>query len=156
MPWPSLKVNKDGPSAQLDLLGWPTNSSLSFDLHLFISKEKLWALLLSSRSQWIMAVTLWLMRFSFMYLEQVYQVAYVVVKSAISPRPGNWILERSVDGVTFLPWQYYALSDGECLARYGSILIIYYISYKETYCSCLGKGTHKKIRKASINYIFVL
>lgn len=49
--------------------------------------------------------------------KQVYQVAYVVVKSAISPRPGNWILERSIDGDTFLPWQYYAISEAECLSR---------------------------------------
>lgn len=50
---------------------------------------------------------------------QVYQVAYVIVKSAVSPRPGNWILERSLDGRRFEPWQYYALSDAECLAFYG-------------------------------------
>ncbi|KAG7253373.1 hypothetical protein CRUP_001243 [Coryphaenoides rupestris] len=31
---------------------------------------------------------------------------------------GNWILERSLDGVTFDPWQYYAISDSECLSRY--------------------------------------
>ncbi|KDR22194.1 Laminin subunit alpha-1, partial [Zootermopsis nevadensis] len=52
-------------------------------------------------------------------LKQVYQVAYVIVKSAISPRPANWILERSVDGSTYRPWQYYAHSDDECWARYG-------------------------------------
>lgn len=47
----------------------------------------------------------------------MYQVAYVIVKTAISPRPGNWILERSLDGVEWLPWQFYAVSDAECLAR---------------------------------------
>ncbi|XP_055952530.1 laminin subunit alpha-1-like isoform X1 [Argiope bruennichi] len=52
-------------------------------------------------------------------LKQVYQIAYVIVKSAVSPRPGNWILERSLDGVVYLPWQYYALSDGECWNVYG-------------------------------------
>ncbi|XP_063590781.1 laminin subunit alpha lam-3-like isoform X2 [Penaeus indicus] len=52
-------------------------------------------------------------------LRQVYQVAYVIVKSAVSPRPGNWILERSLDGRRFEPWQYYALSDAECLSFYG-------------------------------------
>lgn len=31
---------------------------------------------------------------------------------------GNWILERSLDGVTFDPWQFYAISDSECLSRY--------------------------------------
>ncbi|GIY26654.1 laminin subunit alpha-2 [Caerostris darwini] len=52
-------------------------------------------------------------------LKQVYQIAYVIVKSAISPRPGNWILERSLDGIIYKPWQYYALSDNECWEVYG-------------------------------------
>ncbi|XP_072008302.1 laminin subunit alpha-1 [Engystomops pustulosus] len=51
-------------------------------------------------------------------LRQVFQVAYVIIKAANSPRPGNWILERSIDGVEFMPWQYYAISDTECLTRY--------------------------------------
>uniref|UniRef100_UPI003AAF5012 laminin subunit alpha-2 n=1 Tax=Centroberyx gerrardi TaxID=166262 RepID=UPI003AAF5012 len=51
-------------------------------------------------------------------LKQVFQIAYVIVKAANSPRPGNWILERSVDGVTFEPWQYYAITDTECLTRF--------------------------------------
>nr|XP_060631057.1 laminin subunit alpha-1 [Anolis sagrei ordinatus] len=51
-------------------------------------------------------------------LRQVFQVAYVIIKAANSPRPGNWILERSVDGIEFKPWQYYAISDTECLTRY--------------------------------------
>ncbi|XP_077592476.1 laminin subunit alpha-1 [Stigmatopora nigra] len=51
-------------------------------------------------------------------LKQVFQVAYVIIKAANSPRPGNWILERSVDGVSFQPWQFYAISDSECLSRY--------------------------------------
>uniref|UniRef100_A0ABM5GDG7 Laminin subunit alpha-1 isoform X1 n=1 Tax=Pogona vitticeps TaxID=103695 RepID=A0ABM5GDG7_9SAUR len=51
-------------------------------------------------------------------LRQVFQVAYVIVKAANAPRPGNWILERSVDGTQFRPWQYYAISDTECLTRY--------------------------------------
>nr|XP_032808700.1 laminin subunit alpha-1-like isoform X2 [Petromyzon marinus] len=52
-------------------------------------------------------------------LQQVFQVAYVIVKAANSPRPGNWILERSLDGATYHPWQYYSVSDSECLTRYG-------------------------------------
>ncbi|GFY55286.1 laminin subunit alpha-1, partial [Trichonephila inaurata madagascariensis] len=52
-------------------------------------------------------------------LKQVYQIAYVIVKAAISPRPGNWILERSLDGIIYKPWQYYALSDSECWEAYG-------------------------------------
>ena len=45
-------------------------------------------------------------------------MAYVVIKAAISARPGNWILERSIDGVHYAPWQYYGISDAECLSRY--------------------------------------
>ncbi|KAJ8961260.1 hypothetical protein NQ318_008944 [Aromia moschata] len=52
-------------------------------------------------------------------LEEVYQIAYVIVKSANSPRPGTWILERSIDGENFEPWQYFARSDKECLERFG-------------------------------------
>ncbi|KAG8011413.1 Laminin subunit alpha-2 [Nibea albiflora] len=48
----------------------------------------------------------------------VFQIAYVILKAANSPRPGNWILERSIDGVTFEPWQYYAISETECLTRF--------------------------------------
>ncbi|XP_036374630.1 laminin subunit alpha-1-like, partial [Megalops cyprinoides] len=51
-------------------------------------------------------------------LRQVFQVAYVIVKVANSPRPGSWVLERSMDGVEFQPWQYYAASDSECHTRY--------------------------------------
>ncbi|XP_006029235.2 laminin subunit alpha-2 [Alligator sinensis] len=51
-------------------------------------------------------------------LKQVFQIAYVIVKAANSPRPGNWILERSLDGVDYQPWQYYAITDTECLTRY--------------------------------------
>ncbi|XP_053314949.1 laminin subunit alpha-2 isoform X2 [Spea bombifrons] len=51
-------------------------------------------------------------------LQQVFQIAYIIIKAANSPRPGNWILERSLDGVSFMPWQYYAITDSECLNRY--------------------------------------
>uniref|UniRef100_A0A8C5PK68 Laminin subunit alpha-1 n=1 Tax=Leptobrachium leishanense TaxID=445787 RepID=A0A8C5PK68_9ANUR len=51
-------------------------------------------------------------------LRQVFQVAYIIIKAANSPRPGNWILEHSLDGIDFMPWQYYAISDSECLSRY--------------------------------------
>ncbi|XP_047423850.1 laminin subunit alpha-1 [Mugil cephalus] len=51
-------------------------------------------------------------------LKQIFQVAYIIIKAANSPRPGNWILERSLDGLTFDPWQFYAISDSECLSRY--------------------------------------
>ncbi|KAL0967369.1 hypothetical protein UPYG_G00251370 [Umbra pygmaea] len=51
-------------------------------------------------------------------LRQVFQIAYIILKAANSPRPGNWVLERSLDGVTFTPWQYYAITDTECLTRF--------------------------------------
>ncbi|XP_048508975.1 laminin subunit alpha-1 [Athalia rosae] len=51
-------------------------------------------------------------------LKQVYQIAYVIIKSANSPRPAAWILERSLDGNNFSPWQYYAPTDEECWTRY--------------------------------------
>ncbi|XP_005389243.1 PREDICTED: laminin subunit alpha-2 isoform X4 [Chinchilla lanigera] len=51
-------------------------------------------------------------------LQQVFQIAYVIVKAANSPRPGNWILERSLDNVEYKPWQYHAVTDTECLTRY--------------------------------------
>lgn len=52
-------------------------------------------------------------------LRQVYQIAYVILKAGISPRPGNWILERSVDGLHYKPWQYYAIRDSDCWDIYG-------------------------------------
>lgn len=52
-------------------------------------------------------------------LQQTYLISYVVIKSANSPLPGNWILERSTDGVHYQPWQYFALNDDECLKTYG-------------------------------------
>nr|KAF7400070.1 hypothetical protein H0235_015807 [Vespula pensylvanica] len=51
---------------------------------------------------------------------RVYQIEYVIVKAANSPRPAAWILERSVDNVNFQPWQYYAPSDEECWTRYSA------------------------------------
>uniref|UniRef100_A0A0G2JWX2 Laminin subunit alpha 2 n=1 Tax=Rattus norvegicus TaxID=10116 RepID=A0A0G2JWX2_RAT len=51
-------------------------------------------------------------------LQQVFQIAYVIVKAANSPRPGNWILERSLDDEEYKPWQYHAVTDTECLTLY--------------------------------------
>ena len=42
----------------------------------------------------------------------------MIIKAANSPRPGNWILEKSVDGENYQPWQYFAISDSECWNRY--------------------------------------
>ena len=48
-------------------------------------------------------------------LIQEFQVAYVVVSMADSPRPGVWALERSSDGgQTYSPWQFFASNDAEC------------------------------------------
>lgn len=43
---------------------------------------------------------------------------YVSLKSAISPRPASWILERSLDGIEFVPWQYFGASDADCRNRF--------------------------------------
>ncbi|VDK44418.1 unnamed protein product [Anisakis simplex] len=48
-------------------------------------------------------------------LGQEFHVAYVWIQMANSPRPGSWVLERSVDnGETFIPWQYFAETPAEC------------------------------------------
>ncbi len=47
------------------------------------------------------------------------QVAYIIIKSGPSPRPGNWVLERSVDGHLWAPWQFFAISDEECWHAFG-------------------------------------
>ena len=56
---------------------------------------------------------------TFLFLFQVYQVAYVIVKAANAPRPGNWVLEKSIDGEHFTPWQYFAITSLDCLREYG-------------------------------------
>lgn len=38
----------------------------------------------------------------------------MVIKSAISPRPAAWALERSLNGEFFAPWQYFAASSKDC------------------------------------------
>lgn len=43
---------------------------------------------------------------------------FLVIKSAISPRPAAWILERSLDGEHYVPWQYFATSPKECQDRF--------------------------------------
>ncbi|RUS82429.1 hypothetical protein EGW08_009817 [Elysia chlorotica] len=47
---------------------------------------------------------------------QEFHVAYVFIKMANSPRPGVWVLERSVDfGETWKPWQYFADTPSDCV-----------------------------------------
>ncbi|XP_078049382.1 wing blister isoform X1 [Augochlora pura] len=73
-------------------------------------------------------------------LKQVYQVEYVIVKAANSPRPAAWILEKSLDGENFQPWQYYAPSDEECWTRYSAPPVSgkpVYIGDDEVICTSL-------------------
>ncbi|XP_038622372.1 laminin subunit alpha-3 [Tachyglossus aculeatus] len=50
----------------------------------------------------------------------LFHVAYVLIKFANSPRPDLWVLERSTDfGRTYLPWQYFAHSESDCLEQFG-------------------------------------
>jgi laminin alpha 3/5 len=52
---------------------------------------------------------------------QEFHVAYVWIQMANSPRPGVWILERSVDhGVTWQPWQYFAQTPAQCEEYFGA------------------------------------
>uniref|UniRef100_A0A8C0ERI5 Laminin subunit alpha-1 n=1 Tax=Bubo bubo TaxID=30461 RepID=A0A8C0ERI5_BUBBB len=91
-------------------------------------------------------------------LRQVFQVAYVIIKAANAPRPGNWILERSIDGTEFRPWQYYAISDTECLTRYNITPRIGPPTYKRddevictSYYSRLVPLEHGEIHTSLIN-----
>ncbi|XP_072324438.1 laminin subunit alpha-1 [Scyliorhinus torazame] len=91
-------------------------------------------------------------------LRQVFQVAYVIIKAANSPRPGNWVLERSTDGIEFTPWQYYATSATECLTRYNIAPRIGPPTYKRddevictSYYSKLVPLEHGEIHTSLIN-----
>uniref|UniRef100_A0AC35FYQ3 Uncharacterized protein n=1 Tax=Panagrolaimus sp. PS1159 TaxID=55785 RepID=A0AC35FYQ3_9BILA len=52
-------------------------------------------------------------------LRQEYQIAYVIIKAGNAPRPGTWVLEKSLDGINYSPWQYYATSDAQCMKAFG-------------------------------------
>ena len=52
-------------------------------------------------------------------LRKIYQVAYIIMIAGVSPRPANWVLERSLDGVSWQAWQYHAQSDEQCWLLYG-------------------------------------
>ncbi|XP_078253629.1 laminin subunit alpha-1 isoform X3 [Rhinoraja longicauda] len=91
-------------------------------------------------------------------LRQVFQVAYFIIKAANSPRPGNWVLERSIDGIKFEPWQYYATSATECLTRYNIVPRIGPPTYKRdnevictSYYSRLVPLEHGEIHTSLIN-----
>ncbi|KAI8485487.1 laminin subunit, partial [Branchiostoma belcheri] len=52
--------------------------------------------------------------------DQLFHVAYVVLKFANAPRPGVWVLERSTDfGQTYKPWQYFADTPSDCYNVFG-------------------------------------
>lgn len=42
-----------------------------------------------------------------------------MIKAAISPRPSAWILEKSLDGDIYVPWQFFATSESDCQSRFG-------------------------------------
>lgn len=42
-----------------------------------------------------------------------------MLKAVTSPRPASWILEKSLDGDVYTTWQYFGISDDDCLHRYG-------------------------------------
>lgn len=120
---------------------------------------------------------------------QVFQVAYIIIKAANSPRPGepvglsaclssslsvslsdqpslsppgNWILERSVDGVTFDPWQFYAISDSECLTRYSMAPTLGPPTYRSdsevictSYYSRLNPLEHGEVRQVKTRHLSV-
>ncbi|XP_011501171.1 PREDICTED: laminin subunit alpha-1 [Ceratosolen solmsi marchali] len=71
-------------------------------------------------------------------LKQIYQIEYVIIKAANSPRPAAWILERSIDGEYFQTWQYYAPNDEECWTRYSTPPVLgkpMYIQDDEVICT---------------------
>jgi len=60
------------------------------------------------------------------------------VKAANAPRPGQWLLERSVDGVRYSVWQYFAMTDSDCWNVFGvqpTIGVPRYTTDDEVHCS---------------------
>jgi laminin, alpha 1/2 len=49
---------------------------------------------------------------------QIYQISSISLKSAISPRPASWILEKSVDGEAYDVWQYFGANEVDCQKRF--------------------------------------
>ena len=47
-------------------------------------------------------------------LRSTFQVAYIIIKAANSPRPGDWVLEKSLDGENWQPWQMFATDGTRC------------------------------------------
>lgn len=59
--------------------------------------------------------------FKFPFALQIYQVIKIHLRTSNSPRPAAWILEKSLNGDVFVPWQYFATSHDDCRERYGSV-----------------------------------
>lgn len=76
----------------------------------FISDNWTWSRAIDAESNYYFCI----------FCFQIYQIEYVIVKAANSPRPAAWILEKSLNGENFQQWQYYAPSDEECWARYSA------------------------------------
>ena len=52
-------------------------------------------------------------------LKQPFHVAYVTIKYAMSPRAKTWVLEKSLDGENWEPWQYFAKTEEACQEKFG-------------------------------------
>ncbi|XP_058122412.1 laminin subunit alpha-1 [Anopheles ziemanni] len=52
-------------------------------------------------------------------LGQLFQIVFFTMRAAISPLPAAWVLEKSIDGRSYEPWQYFASDDAECRERFG-------------------------------------
>ncbi|VDP98438.1 unnamed protein product [Trichobilharzia regenti] len=52
----------------------------------------------------------------------VYQIVYVLLRMGDSPRPANWILERSVDGEVYHPWVFFAQTEYDCKKLYAPLI----------------------------------
>ncbi|CAH8598195.1 unnamed protein product [Heterobilharzia americana] len=57
-----------------------------------------------------------------MDFRQVYQIVYVLLRMGDSPRPANWILERSIDGDIYQPWVFFAKTEYDCKKLYASFI----------------------------------
>ena len=69
---------------------------------------------------------------------QDFHVAYIYIKMANSPRPGVWVLEKSVDyGKTFTPWQYFAESASDCERQFGKVANEKIKSDDQTVCTTI-------------------
>ncbi len=51
-------------------------------------------------------------------LKQVYQIVFILLRMGDSPRPANWILEKSIDGRVFEPWVFFAENAYQCRTLY--------------------------------------